>query len=543
MKIEWKDTIIRRAGDFWLAVIVHFDAFRIAPVPYLTAAKWWILGKRVRARGQLATLLNQSKRAYQLWALRDNRRPRQASPHGASPAIIALLDVARSSDIDAGYQMATRLSLAAEGLPIMLIGSNHHEDLDAVVQSIDWSASPWLMPILAGDLLAPGAAEAYRAACNDPQVRLLYADDDELDRWNRRLKPHFKPKWNKELFRHADYITGSCIVRADADDISKVANHSDWAARLVSNVATRGTAKAVQKMLHHRRTRPVPPAAAAPLELADELPLVSVIIPTRNRVNLLKTCVAGLSGTDYPNLEVIVVDNDSDDTETLAWLHAFDGGRTRVLRHPGPFNYSMINNRAVAEARGQLICLLNNDIEVLSPNWLAIMATQALRDDVGAVGARLLYPDGRIQHSGVIIGVGNAAGHAHRFVRPEEEGYFNRHNLPQFSSAVTAACLVVKRDRFLKVGGLDEVNFPVAFNDVDLCLRLNAAGWQSLYEPRATLIHHESVSRGFDLDPLGARRFAGELAALQRIWKTDEVVDPFHHPQLSRASERFAVTL
>jgi GT2 family glycosyltransferase len=279
------------------------------------------------------------------------------------------------------------------------------------------------------------------------------------------------------------------------------------------------------------------------LAIAADLPPVSIIIPTRNGLDLLRTCLEGVAATVYPDIEVIVVDNDSDDPATLAYLADRERAGVRVLRHAGPFNYSAINNRAVAQSRGQLLCLLNNDIEILSPDWLAIMATQALRDDVGAVGAQLLYPDGRIQHAGVVIGVGNAAGHAHRFVRPQAEGYFRRHALPQFTAAVTAACLVVAKERFLAVGGLDEANFAVAFNDVDLCLRLNQRGWQSLYEPRAVLIHHESVSRGFDQDPVGAARFAGELAALQRLWKTDSIVDPFHHPHLSRASEQFSVAL
>ena len=260
-------------------------------------------------------------------------------------------------------------------------------------------------------------------------------------------------------------------------------------------------------------------------------------------MDLLRTCLEGIASTDYPNIEVIVVDNDSDDPETLAYLTSLDTARHRVLRYEGEFNYSAINNRAVEKARGRLLCLLNNDIEVIEPTWLAVMAAQAVREDVGAVGARLLYPDGRIQHAGVVIGVGNAAGHAHRFLQPNEEGYFQRHSLPQFASAVTAACLVVARDRFLAVGGLDERKFPVAFNDVDLCMRLNMRGWQSLYEPRATLIHHESVSRGLDRDPVGAARFAAELSALQRRWGTTEVVDPFHHPELSRASERFVLRL
>jgi GT2 family glycosyltransferase len=274
-----------------------------------------------------------------------------------------------------------------------------------------------------------------------------------------------------------------------------------------------------------------------------DLPPVTVVIPTRNRVDLLQTCLNGVGATDYPNIEVIVVDNDSDDPRTLDLLANLDPARYRVLRYAGEFNYSAINNHAVSEANGRLVCLLNNDIEVIEPNWLATMAVQALRKEVGAVGARLLYPDGRIQHAGVVIGMGGAAGHAHRLLRPDEEGYHRRHALPQFVSAVTAACLVVARERFLAVGGLDEKNFPVAFNDVDLCMRLNRSGYQSLYEPRATLIHHESISRGLDRDPIGAARLAGELAALKRLWGTEEGIDPFHHPELSRASERFVVKL
>lgn len=266
-------------------------------------------------------------------------------------------------------------------------------------------------------------------------------------------------------------------------------------------------------------------------------------MPTRNGLDLLRTCLKGVARTDYPDIEVIVVDNGSDDPATLAYLQALDPVRHRVLRAPGPFNFSALNNRAVNIAQGRLLCLLNNDIEVLAPDWLEIMATQALRDDVGAVGARLLYPDGRIQHAGVVLGICGGAAHAHHLLKPQEEGYFRRHALPQFVSAVTAACLVVQRDRFLAVGGLDEANFAVAFNDVDLCMQLNARGWQSLYEPRATLVHHESVSRGFDRDPVGAARLAGELEAMKARWNTGGRVDPFHHPQLNRFSARFVVGL
>jgi GT2 family glycosyltransferase len=529
----------RRITGALLTLSVHFDAFKLDPLAYLTATKWWILGKRVRARGQFARLLGQSPNAYLLAGLREELQSNCHSPHGQSPPIIALIAVGA----DKAALEVTLDSLAHEGVPALLIDAHQPGSAIAAAAGIDWDLGPWLLPVQAGDRLAPGAAAAYRSAMTKPMVHAIYSDDDECDRRGRRSAPHYKPDWNRELFEHFDYLTGACIVRVGDDDLRAVADRDDWAPRLVAHAVAKAGALHVRRMLHHRARRAAPPVAAVPLATANELPAVSVIIPTRNGVGLLRTCLDGLAATQYPDVEVIVVDNDSDDPATLAYLASLEPARVRVLRHPGPFNYSAINNRAAAQARGRLMCLLNNDIEVMAPDWLAIMATQALRDDVGAVGAKLLYPDGRIQHAGVVIGVGNAAGHAHRFLRPGDQGYFRRHALPQFTSAVTAACLVVSRDRFLAVGGLDEANFAVAYNDVDLCLRLNQRGWQSLYEPRAVLIHHESVSRGLDLDPVGAARFAGELAALQRIWHTDEIVDPYHHPKLSRATEQFSIAI
>ena len=536
-------TILRWIADRWLVVAIHLDGLRADPVAYLGAARWRLLGKRVRARGQFAPLLSQSPLAYRYWARLQDREGRAASPPGERPAILAL--VADNGDLAA--LETTRQTLAAEGVANMVITGAQalaRPDLwPDLCTGVDWADAPWLLPMQAGDRLAPGAAEAYRVAIACTTAAVVYADDDVIDSREFRSTPHFKPDWNPELYRHFDYLTGTCIVRAGPEAVAAVAGQADWAARLVSAAVAAGGAFHLRAMLHHRKRRPALPGAIAPVAIAADLPMVSIIVPTRNRLGLLRTCLDGVAATRYPNFEVIVVDNDSDDPATLAYLAKLDPARVRVLRHPGVFNYSAINNRAAAAARGQLLCLLNNDIEVLAPDWLAIMATQALRNEVGAVGAQLLYPDGRIQHAGVVIGVGNAAGHAHRFVQPQAEGYFRRHALPQFTAAVTGACLVVARERFLAVGGLDERNFAVAFNDVDLCLRLNSQGWQSLYEPRAVLIHHESVSRGHDRDPVGAARFAGELAALQRIWKTDSIVDPFHHPYLSRASEQFSVAI
>lgn len=529
--------------SIWLRVLVHVDALRSNPREYLTATKWWIKRRRVRARGQFAPLLSRSPRAYRLWLSRQRYHHSMLASPSDAPVIIALIDV-RQDHVRRNLA-ATQASLALEGIEPLVIGSTETPTLVAAVRQIDWSIQPWLLPLSPGDRIAPGTAAAYRKAMrmgSGAKARLIYADDDLLF-GRRRQDPHFKPDWNSELFAHADYLTGACLLQASEVDLAAVADSADWAARLTAKIAGKGTPHHLPAMLHHRQIRNLPSLPAAQLKLAHELPSISVVVPTRNRVDLLRPCLDGLAATDYPHLEITIVDNDSDDPDTLSYLATLDPARYRLLRHSGPFNYSSINNRAVAGAGGRLLCLLNNDVEVTEPQWLAKLATQALRPDVGAVGARLFYPDGSIQHAGVVVGIGGGAGHAHRFIRPEDEGYFHRHNLPQFVTAVTGACLVVMRDRFLTVGGLDEVDFPVAFNDVDLCLRLNQKGWQSFYEPRATLVHHESVSRGRDIDPAGAARFAGELAALKRRWGTDNYCDPYHHIHLSRASEQFVVAL
>ena len=525
-----------RAADAWLILSVHADAFRAAPRPYLIAAWWRLRGKRVRSRSQFASLLTASPGAYGLW-LRRQDIPVPTDSDLSLPPIFALV-VTGQGGLD-----VTLASLADEGVSALIVGSPHVPTLAHAIEQIDWSEGPWLMPMIAGDQLAPGAVAAYRAAMARSDARVIYADDDRISASGQRTAPHFKPDWNSELFRHFDYLSGACVLHPSRAEIEALADTDDWAHRLTAQLVGQGAPLHVHRMLHHRRQRPGPRIPAALEPSAQNLPPVTIIVPTRNRVDLLRTCLNGIAATDYPDVQVIVADNDSDDPETLAYLAGIDPKKYQLLRCPGAFNFSAINNRGADAATGRLLCLLNNDIEVIDPNWLATMAVQALRADVGAVGARLLYPGGHIQHAGVVLGVGGGAAHAHRLLDPEEEGYFRRHALPQFVSAVTAACLVVTRERFLAVGGLDEQHFPVAFNDVDLCMRLNRRGWQSLYEPRATLIHHESLSRGFDRDPVGAARFAGEMAALQQRWGTRDMIDPFHHPELSRVSERFVVRL
>jgi GT2 family glycosyltransferase len=269
--------------------------------------------------------------------------------------------------------------------------------------------------------------------------------------------------------------------------------------------------------------------------LPDPSPLVSIIIPTRDRAKLLGPCLEGLfRRTDYPALEVIVVDNDSTEPALHDLLARWSiDPRLRVLPIAGPFNFALLNNRAAAEARGEVLVLLNNDTEILHPEWLREMVALAIRPEIGAVGAKLFFPSGRIQHAGVILGPRGVAGHDYLFEKGDEGGKQDDLVLVRQVSAVTGACLVVTRDKYFAIDGLDEERFRVAYNDVDFCLKLGAAGFRNVFTPLARLRHHESASRGSDFS---AERFAlweAERDALREKWGTELDNDPFFSPLLS----------
>jgi GT2 family glycosyltransferase len=287
----------------------------------------------------------------------------------------------------------------------------------------------------------------------------------------------------------------------------------------------------------------VEPAAEAPMflrvrhSLPTSAPLTSIVICTRDHASLLRTAIDSIcSKTTYPNYEIVVLDNGSRDPATLTYLDSISAQPgIKVIRDDSPFNYSRLNNTAVTHTRGQVLCLLNDDIEVLTTDWLEEMVSFAAQPDVGAVGARLWYPDGTLQHGGVIIGAGGVAGHAHPRLPKGETGYFCRAVLQQELSAVTGACLVVRRDVFEEVGGLDE-QIAVAFNDVDLCLRIRAAGYRNIWTPFAELIHHESASRGYEDNPEKLARFQREIRFMQDRWGAALGSDPHYNPNLSMRS-------
>jgi len=276
--------------------------------------------------------------------------------------------------------------------------------------------------------------------------------------------------------------------------------------------------------------------------LPDPLPLVSLIIPTRDGFRILKRCVESIvRKTDYPRYELIIVDNQSSERKTCSYLERLQRkGVARVIRYDAPFNYSAINNYAVREANGEVIGLLNNDVEVISRGWLTAMVRHACRPEIGAVGAKLYYPDGRIQHGGVIFADRGRAFHAHRCVDGTSSGYHGRLVATQAFTAVTAACLVVRRELYEEVGGLDEEHLTVAYNDVDFCLKLRAAGYRNLWTPEAELYHHESVSRGEDDTPEKRERAHRETEFIFKTWGDQMAVDFAYNPNLSIRATDFS---
>ena len=439
------------------------------------------------------------------------------------------------------------------------------------------------------DLLPEHALfEVAKTLRNHPDAGVIYTDEDKISESGLRFDPYFKSDYNYELLLGQNMLShlgiyrrsllqqiggfkagmeGSqdhdlalrCIERlrpAQVIHIPKVLYH--WRARSGSTAASVDqkpyalTAGLRAINGHLARTLPGATAQAHPeaknyyrvvFPLPDPVPGVSIIIPTRNGYPLLHLCLTTLlEKTRYPNFEVVVVDNGSDEPALLDYLEGLEqAGTIVVLRDDGPFNFSALNNRAVARCTREYVLLLNNDIEIIEPDWLTEMVSAAARPGVGAVGARLWYPNKTLQHAGVIVGLGGVAGHAHLGLRPGNPGYLGRAVLLQSFTAVTAACLLVKRAIFEEVGGLDEKNLPVAFNDVDFCLKLVQAGYRNVWTPHAQLIHHESASRGSDLAPDKRERFVSEVQFMEQKWGDRLFHDPAFNVNLSLSNPNFVL--
>jgi GT2 family glycosyltransferase len=270
---------------------------------------------------------------------------------------------------------------------------------------------------------------------------------------------------------------------------------------------------------------------------------ISIIVPTRNHGDDVDRCLSSIfNKPSYQNFEVLLVDNGSDELASLQTFKrwAKKDSRVRIIRDDGAFNFSRINNDAVRQATGEFLLFLNNDTEAITKDWLRAMLEQAQRPSIGIVGALLLYPDDTIQHAGVIVGLGGVAGHSHKHFPGDHPGYFSMLRAVVNYSAVTAACIMLRREVFEEVGGFDET-LAIAFNDVDLCLKVAAAGYRNLYLPHAQLYHFESKSRGHENTPDKQARFTTEIDIMQARWNTAGAPDPCYSPNLTLAYENFAI--
>lgn len=437
------------------------------------------------------------------------------------------------------------------------------------------------------DELAPHALFMCALALDaQPHLKLIYSDEDKIDEHGKRFDPYFKPDWNPDLFRSQNMIShlgvysaelvrkvggfrpgyeGSqdydlalrCIEILRADEIRHIPHVLyHWRAipgstALASDAKSYARSAGVRALEDHFRRRDIKVEVEETTggnyriayPLPDVLPLVSLIVPTRDKVDLLRVCVDGLlNATDYPNLEVIIANNQSTEAQTLAYFDQLRADpRVRIVDFDAPFNFSGINNFAVAQSRGEIVGLINNDIEVIEPGWLKEMVSHAVRPEIGAVGAMLYFPDDRIQHAGVILGLGGVAGHAYLCKPRNWPGQMNRARVVQNLSCVTAACLLLRKSIYDEVNGLDE-GLRVAFNDSDFCIRIRDAGYRNLWTPWAQLYHHESASRGQEDSPEKLARFNSEVDFMRQRWGAAIEQDPAYNPNLSLTIESFVLS-
>lgn len=427
-----------------------------------------------------------------------------------------------------------------------------------------------------------------QAICAQPETQILYSDEDKLNGRGERFDPHFKSDWNPDLFFSQNYVShlgvyrrnllqriggfrlgveGSqdqdlllrCLPHVQADQIvhiPRVLYHwrtIEGSTALASGEKSYTTDAGIKALRDYFATQQagvevdaglVPNTYRVRYPIPEPAPLVSLLIPTRDRRSLTETAVRSiLEKSTYTNFEILILDNGSVEAETLEFFREIqlEDRRVKVLAYDFPFNYSAINNFGARHAKGSVIGLVNNDVEVINPEWLTEMVSQCLRPEIGCVGAKLYYSNDTVQHAGVILSLGGVAGHSHKHFPRNHPGYFHRLSLVQTLSAVTAACLLIRKEIFDLVSGLDEKNLKVAFNDVDFCLKVREAGYRNLWTPYAELYHYESISRGAEDSPEKIARFTQEVNFMKAKWTDYLERDPFYSPNLTKNREDFSI--
>lgn len=531
-----------RAAAAWVQAFAERPRFTvIVPVPH----------GRVSRRQALACLRSVREQLY-------SRRDILACGPGAHDKLLA----------EAGFAGD---AAAARAVPVQ-----HRSATEWIRAGLAAAPSPWIVLLRHDALLRPDALALLAAALRErPEAQALYGDEDGLTETGSRVDPAFKPRFNPDLLLAQDYFgpvfavhrsalervggirhgfgesvvyelmlrLGAQLAREELCRVPFVLTH-----RQSQTAAGTGGEEQRRAVLDHLAQQHVAVDGVDVLPtgdlhvryaLGEPPPPVTLIVPTRDRVDLLRACVTGLlHKTDYPALDVIVVDNQSRDPATHAYFRELAGEpRVRILPYDAPFHFSRMNNLAAREARGTLIGLINNDIAVIRPGWLRELAGHALRPEVGAVGAKLLYGDGTIQHAGIVLGMLGFTGHVYRHLPGDAPGHGRRLLVAQEVAAVTGACLVVRRELYLAVGGLDET-MPVSCSDVDLCLRLAERGHRTVFTPHAVLHHLESVSRGYERAPGEWEETRREEAVLRERWGARLAEDPCYSPNLTLDSEQ-----
>lgn len=412
-----------------------------------------------------------------------------------------------------------------------------------------------------GTQLLPDALGQLAAAFTSHNPGLIYGDSE----FNtpEGTEPQFKPAWDPYLFYGHDYL-GPVLVdsRVILDtDLNQLASPTALRTHLILAASRKGcchlpiplsschSTELPQGELAQRREvlqnsslwkgadikvtpHPVNPHLNRLSFTLKNEPRVSIIIPTRDRVDLLSVCLESLwQVSSYKNIELIIVDNGSTQKETLDLFSSAREKGAQIISYPHIFNYAAMNNLAAQQAGGEFLCFLNNDTEVVTPDWLQEMISLARQPGVGCVGAKLIWPNNLVQHGGVVIGTHQLAAHVGNGWTRDCPGYMNRNLLTQQWSTVTAACLVTPKSLFLETQGFDPVRFPVAFNDVDYCLRLRQQGKRVLWTPWAVLNHNESASRGKDVSPVQKARSNMEMHHFRTKWGAYD--DPFYNPNLT----------
>lgn len=450
---------------------------------------------------------------------------------------------------------------------------NEHNIYDIKQQSEAFFSS-LLLVLRGGDLLHTQAVSMFsdiKSTISEESVS--YCDLDSLDKSGKRHVAEFYPDWNPDLQLTTGYVKTGIVIDGNqaiksflcfANIHKQSSMMALWMSELylvnndvnVNHIAyclvhqtiipdylwADELMKLSQHQLNIARDGSKKIAKINWIHPSD--PLVSLIIPTKNAKSLVQNCIGSiLSKTTYKHYEILLIDNNSDDPEALEYFEHLQKAYSciKVLRYPHLFNYSAINNFAVEHAKGEIIGLINNDVEVISPNWLTDMVGHAQRHDIGCVGAKLLYPDTRVQHAGVVMGYGGGAGHAHKYFPRYHSGYLNRLVATNNFSAVTAACLLVRKSVYELVDGLNEKDLIIAFNDVDFCLKVHKLGLRNLYCAEAELYHYESVSRGYEDTKEKQERFQSELNYLKTQWASYIYHDPAYNPNLTLRRENFSI--